>query len=340
MPARARAAESEFLIAPLLRAHDKGESMLAPLDKCIGLTLHEGQSAAALHPRAEAAGLGAHRCRREFRSPLPVQSSVCLRRFVLATTLVGLALGTAALTTWLPPHAFAQSSPASLGPSPACPADYALVPAAAFAMGTPDGDGEDNEHPQHPVRVAAFCMQKTEVTVAAYDACVKAGGCTATDAGPWCNARKGGRADHPVNCVDWEQAVAYCRWVGGRLPTEEEWEYAARGTDGRRYPWGNDRPAAQLCWSRGDAEGTCPVGSFPAGDSPFGIHDMAGNVWEWTASAYCEYPSARCAESRRVDRGGGFSNSKPAFVRAAARFGSNPTIRAGYRGFRCVRSSR
>ena len=182
-------------------------------------------------------------------------------------------------------------------------------PAGTFWMGSLDGDGDSDEHPQRRVTLAAFCMQKTEVTVTAYVACVSADACSVASSHPLCNAASADRGDHPINCVDWNQATAYCKWSGGRLPTEEEWEYAARGTDGRVYPWGNDAPGSQLCWMRwmgSDAAspGTCSVGSFLRGDSPFGLHDMAGNVWEWTSSPYCPYGRSSCSNAIHVSRGG------------------------------------
>jgi formylglycine-generating enzyme required for sulfatase activity len=233
-----------------------------------------------------------------------------------------------------------------------CPPDYRGIPAGTFWMGAADGEGSDDERPIHLVAVAAFCMQTTEVTVAAYAACVSAGGCTAAvenedsrlglleDDG--CNAGKAEHTNHPVNCVDWEQSVAYCRWLGGRLPTEEEWEYGARGTDGRTYPWGNDAPSSQLCWRRAEGElskwlGTCAVGSFSSGDSPFGLHDMAGNVWEWTSSRYCPYGNPSCADPYRVIRGGDWIRHAPSYYRATTRGWASDSGGSFGVGIRCAR---
>lgn len=149
------------------------------------------------------------------------------------------------------------------------------------------------------VTVAPYCLDVTEVTVKAYAACVRKGQCRAAGDlvdGPragflvhrseYCNANRGDRQDHPVNCVDWHQAATYCKSVGRRLQTEEEWEWAARGgTQDLTYPWGEEEPRRQLCWSgpgndRGEGFGTCPVGKYPRGDSPFGVKDLAGNVKE------------------------------------------------------------
>ena len=181
-----------------------------------------------------------------------------------------------------------------------------------------------------------FCMDRTEVTTAAYAACVKSGECTAAAAAsaknPNCNAGVAGRGDHPINCVDWNQATAYCKAQGLRLPMEEEWEYAALGTDGRIFPWGNAEPAGQLCWNRvgeGKPNSTCAVASFPAGNSPFGLADMSGNVLEWTSTAYGE-------TTERVTRGGSWNYDNPSDVRSAIRFGLAPSVRIDLLGFRCA----
>ncbi len=242
------------------------------------------------------------------------------------------------------PKAASSAAPGATGTQGSCPSGMWSIAAGTYQMGSNGGDAD--EKPVHATTVGAFCMEQTEVTVRAYAACVSAGRCTAADTGGFCNAGATGRDEHPINCVDWDQATAYCAWKGWRLPTEEEWEYAARGTDGRTYPWGNGGPGAQLCWDgegnsagKGNRRSTCVVGSFKAGVSPFGLHDMAGNVWEWTSSAYAnEYakPRPTGASAPRVSRGGAWNRSSPQGVRAAYRGGSEPSNRYGGLGFRCA----
>jgi formylglycine-generating enzyme required for sulfatase activity len=243
------------------------------------------------------------------------------------------------------PTATPQPKPAPTGTQGSCPAGMLSIAAGTFQMGS--NSGESDEKPVHAVSVSAFCMEKTEVTVKAYAACEAAGSCTAARTGGSCNAGVSGRDDHPINCVDWNQATAYCAWKGWRLPTEEEWEYGARGTDGREYPWGNGAPGAQLCWNgqgntagKGNRTSTCAVGSFNAGASPFGLLNMAGNVWEWTSSTYMsDYATPRPtgASDPRVYRGGGWYYVSPSSVRAAIRFWIDPSYRYDGLGFRCSR---
>ncbi len=134
------------------------------------------------------------------------------------------------------------------------------IPSGTFAMGS--DDGPPTEKPVHSTTVAAFQIDRTEVTVSAYDACVKAGACTPAATGPFCNGAQPERANHPVNCVNWNQSTAYCAWAGKRLPATAEWEYAARGPEARRWPWGQTPPGQQMCWN---GQSTCPVGSHPDG---------------------------------------------------------------------------
>jgi formylglycine-generating enzyme required for sulfatase activity len=229
------------------------------------------------------------------------------------------------------------------------------VPGGTFAMGSPEGAGESQEHPRHRVTVGPFRLDRTLVTVSAYGACVRSGACTAAGnqqrgtpgARPgeddFCNGARPDRADHPINCVDSSQAVAYCAWVGKRLPTEEEWEWAARGPDDRKYPWGTTEPSGQLCWHRlsGDdyrhALGTCPVGAYPSGDAASGAHDMAGNVWEWTSTPWAPAYDKPGDITARVVRGGGWRDSDPSVFRGASRNGSFETDRVINLGFRCAR---
>jgi len=220
-------------------------------------------------------------------------------------------------------------------PAPGRPESGRMVRIAGgtFQMGS--NANEDNEKPVHAVRVGSFFMDVTEVTVGAYAACVRGGKCSEPDSDSSCNWKKTGRDKHPINCVDWNQATAYCGYTGKRLPTEEEWEYAARGSAGREYPWGKGVPSQQLCWN---GSSTCEAGSFSAGATPEGVMDLAGNVWEWTSSPYCPYNSKNCSETARVDRGGGWNITYPVYVRGAGRDRYAPSDRFYALGFRCARA--
>jgi len=211
----------------------------------------------------------------------------------------------------------------------AAPTATVLVPAGEFLRGDADGSGEPDERPAKRIQVSCFAIDRTEVTVAAYARCVAAGRC-AKPPGPG-----GERPELPVTGVSWSDAAAYCSFAGGRLPTEAEWEKAARGADGRLYPWGPPSTALpeSLCvhanFGTFAGDGRCAeqgapgrpiaVGSFPSGASPFGALDMAGNVWEWVEDRYdpAYYQRAPLRDpkgpagplpsgmARRVLRGGG-----------------------------------
>jgi formylglycine-generating enzyme required for sulfatase activity len=210
------------------------------------------------------------------------------------------------------------------------------------SFGSDAGEGDDDERPRFEATLAPFDLDATEVTVEAYAACVRAKRCTLPGVGHGCNWGRPGAARHPINCVDWGQASAFCAAVGKRLPTEREWEFAARGAERRRFPWGSADPAARGCWNGrrgwGDPRrSTCEVGRFDEGATPEGVYDLAGNVWEWTASAYCDYPREQCAESRRVFRGGGWREEAGVMLRAALRSGDDEDERNDHLGFRCAR---
>jgi formylglycine-generating enzyme required for sulfatase activity len=202
------------------------------------------------------------------------------------------------------------------------------VPGGTLTLGASD----QSDNPNHSVTLADFQMDVTEVTVSAYKACVDATKCSTPGNGNW---GVSGKENHPINTVNWQQATDFCTWAGKRLPTEEEWEYAARYDDSRAYPWRNNEPSATLAnYSTG---GTTAVGSFPAGDSKLGIKDLAGNVWEWTSTWYCRTAPCTGTSAYRVLRGGSW-NYDTSYLRAAYRFFSTPSYSLDSFGFRCART--
>jgi formylglycine-generating enzyme required for sulfatase activity len=255
-------------------------------------------------------------------------------------------------TQWNGTECVGHLAPARSGGS--CPAGMAALPGGTFQM----GDRGDI------VSVQPFCMDVTEVTVSAFEMCISMGGCTA----PYsylandssltnrsCNYKRPGSGNHPINCVTWDQAAAYCGWASKRLPSEEEWEWASRGaSDGRTYPWGEAAPSPDrvnacgpecVSWVKenlklvetamyASSDGwptTAPVGSFPRGATPQGLQDMAGNVWEWTASNYRD-------SFGRVLRGGSWMHGDASNLRAGDRNPIGPRLfEDGALGFRCAR---
>jgi formylglycine-generating enzyme required for sulfatase activity len=216
------------------------------------------------------------------------------------------------------------------------------VPAGEFGMGSPSEEGTDDERPPHTVYLDAYYVDTYEVTVGQYRAFAQATGRGMPEAPSW-----GWLDKHPVVNVTWEDADAYCRWAGKRLPTEAEWEKAARGTDGRRYPFGNFEYPFSGCLNFANFVGkTTPVGSYPNWASPYGAMDMGGNVAEWCsdwydAGYYGDSPKANPGGPNRgtyrVLRGGSFLNHSPG-VRAANRHWSVPDIRDESIGFRCSKT--
>jgi formylglycine-generating enzyme required for sulfatase activity len=212
-----------------------------------------------------------------------------------------------------------------------------LVEGGKFTMGI--DDGKPNEGPAHEVTVAAFYMDVHEATVAEYRRCVGARKCPPAGEGEFCNGLRDDREKHPINCIDKGSAEAFCAFSGKRLPTEEEWERAARGKDGRRFPWGDAAPNQDvLCWKRLEERlGTCEVGTKTGGASPFGVEDMAGNVFEWTSSKHCSYKEPSCETEEFVGRGGSWDYTNPANVTATSRAGAPASHRRDLLGVRCVK---
>jgi eukaryotic-like serine/threonine-protein kinase len=263
-------------------------------------------------------------------------------------------------------------------PAPTCPPEMVLIPAARFFAGSDREDASPVEKPVRAVQLPAYCIDKYETSVAAYKTCIDSGGCRDAPRevrwpkirdkdrviyGNLCTIRHAEHIDHPINCVDFERAEAYCRAVAKRLPTGVEWEYAARGPVLHRYPWGDDDPTpnrANACngecrrWSKRVDAGlkaltlvsdehpsTAPVASFEAGRSGFGLHHMAGNVKEWVSDWFdpqaTEGDTPAKPDRLRTVRGGAFTTTSKEALRYTFREGLAPETRAADVGFRCVR---
>jgi len=268
-----------------------------------------------------------------------------------------------------------------------CPKGMKAVNGGSFEMGSNE-PGFPLWKPAHQVTVDTYCLDVHEVTVAQYRACVERDQCKPADAevsfpkdasssdedharqlkafSKFCNWETAGRDNHPINCVDWYRAEAYCDHLGVRLPTEAEWELAARGTDGRKFPWGNDsgdhtymnaagtewrswlsdnglpEPNGLMYEADDGFRGTSPVGRFPRAQTQAGQMDMVGNVWEWTADWYALYkpdaqtnPKGPATGDRKAIRGGGFNGEFSLWVNPAARFHQLATASVHAVGFRC-----
>jgi formylglycine-generating enzyme len=219
-----------------------------------------------------------------------------------------------------------------------------LIPAGPFFMGSETG--QEDEKPIHRIELDAFYIDKYEVTVSRYGRFLQA----QSPDRPflWKQATEGAQGQKPVIGVDWFDAKEYCEWVGRRLPTEAEWEKAARSDDQRIYPWGNEPPtrahanAGRRTWTGYGTLGA--VGSHARGSSPYGVDDLAGNVWEWIADWYDQTYYASGAEKNprgpkvgplRVLRGGAW-NDDAAVIRATNRAAYAPSARRNDVGFRCA----
>lgn len=229
------------------------------------------------------------------------------------------------------------------------------VPAGEFEMGSTNG--YPDEEPVHTVSVDAFWMGKTEVTNEMYSLCIESNACSPLSRSDY-YSRDASSPNYPVVFVTWEDANQYCAWTGGRLPTEAEWEFAARGTSGRDYPWGN-----QFACTRGNFDDEtsvdietvsggpncdgyqylAPVGSFPDGIGQFGLLDMSGNVWEWVSDWYGVYkpesatnPAGPESGERRVVRGGAWLSHEDLQLRTSNRHSYPPSLADDNIGFRCI----
>jgi len=279
-----------------------------------------------------------------------------IRDLLMLGLLLGLIVAVASLT--------ACGNSANERVSPKDGKTVVRIPAGEFSMGSlaDEEDAQANEQPQHKVYVSEFWMDKTHTTNAQYRKCVAAGQCReptysiSFSREHYYDDRE--FDNYPVIWVSWDDANAYCRWAGKRLPIEAEWEKAARGTTPRRYPWGEEWPdgrLANLCdancredYRHGDIDDryadTSPVGNYPAGASPYGLLDMAGEVWSWVTDWYAEDyyawsgtrdPQGPQYGEERVMRGGAW-NIWQRGIRTASRDKGRPVLTYPNVGIRCA----
>jgi len=311
----------------------------------------------------------------------------------VVTAVVGAGLGWRIMTgERAPPTATPVRAPAaSVSAVPqrreGCPDGMVMVPGGTFVMGSDDPSFK-LWSPAHKVTVDTFCIDANEVTAAQYRACVDTGACERPPPTPeypklggvsaaehekgkkaqaeLCTFDKPERGDHPINCVSWYLADAYCKSGKKRLPTEAEWEFVARGSGEHRYPWGDEagdgshmNACGRECnaWEAAhglklsarmyDADdgfpGTAPVGSFPKGRTALGVNDLVGNVWEWTADWFEIYhdeeqlnPKGATAGTKKAIRGGGFNGGVQLWLTPAFRYHQLASASAAAIGFRCA----
>ncbi len=289
----------------------------------------------------------------------------------------------------LPPPSTA-SSPAPPTPSASaqtptpvtCPKDMQLIDAGGFNMGSNENAANENEKPAHFVKLSAYCLDTHEVTAFEYEQCVKDHKCQrpapvvrgkgldplmSRAQSKECTFGNPKKTNHPINCVNWHQAAAYCKTFGKRLPTEAEWEYAARGGGRTSYAWGNEEPTPGhvnacgsecVAWAKSNRvslsslydlddayPATSPVGVHPRGKSSFGIDDLAGNVWEWVHDYDAPYqasmqqdPNGPPKGHERVLRGGGWDTTYASRLRPSYRGSDRPTASGAAIGFRCAKT--
>ncbi|MBI5756432.1 MAG: SUMF1/EgtB/PvdO family nonheme iron enzyme [Nitrospirae bacterium] len=233
--------------------------------------------------------------------------------------------------------------------------EMVLIPTGRFIMGSGQEDGEAgpdygvDEEPRHEVYLKAYYIDKYEVTIGEYKKFLVATG------GKWFGDTNFQEEylpeklfnppswdNYPVNYMSWYDADTYCRWKGKRLPTEAEWEKAARGTDGRKWPWGNKFDRQKALVEESSEGWTAPVGSHPEDKSPYGLYDVAGNLSEWTSSFYLPYPGnkindGRYSENAYVLKGGSFLYFGKMYGRPAARSFAYPAYNHRMFGIRCAK---
>lgn len=232
-----------------------------------------------------------------------------------------------------PESATIEASPTP--PPPECPTGMVLVPGGQFWVGTEVEVFKQEENPRFQTHVPSFCADVFEVSTNEYDTCQKAGDCSErTLKNVTCNSVEKGKGEHPINCLNFDQAESVCQKRGARLPTEVEWEYMARGgAQMLQYPWGDAHPDGHTCWKH---QGTCERGKFSAG--AFGLHDVVGNVWEWTSSWFGPYPWPQQAGRHRVYKGGSWSRRFEKWMRPTLRNRLDPQQSGSHLGVRCVLS--
>jgi len=267
-----------------------------------------------------------------------------------------------ATNTPVPPTATDTPEPPTVAPTPTpsigskwiSPKDgmvMVYVPADNFLMGAVDSDPnpQANAKPQHTVYLDAFWIDQTDVTNAMYAKCVSASTCEKPiSARPYADPYSNSLFyNHPVVYVNWYMADTYCKWAGRQLPTEAQWEKAARGTDGRIYPWGNNAPTTKLLNFGNNIGDTTEVGKYPNGASIYGALDMEGNVTQWVADWYSDtyYQNSPVSNPLGPDSGqyrvsrGGSCNSGQYYIGSAIRIPINPKVTDYEVGFRCSRSN-
>jgi formylglycine-generating enzyme required for sulfatase activity len=240
---------------------------------------------------------------------------------------------------------FIPTSPEKAKINPIDGAQMVYIPAGEFLMGSTETDENANpdEKPQHRIYLDSYYIYKTEVTVAQYRKFCHATGRKMPPKAKW-----GWNDKYPIYNMWWVDAIDYAKWAGGSLPTEAQWEKAARGTDGRIYPWGNKWDMNKVHCSKKkikDAASPIEAGSFPAGASPYGVLDMAGNAWElcsdlhdkdYYKSTPAKNPTGPVAGEKHVVRGGSWTNFDPIYFRCSNRSVAFPDYTAIRLGFRCV----